>query len=124
MSYIDGFVAPVRDGDREAYREHAQKAAAIMMEHGALRVLDAWGTDVPDGKVTDFKRSVAAEAGEAVAFGWIEWPSKAVRDEAWAKLMTDERLSALGTPFDGKRMIFGGFETLADTAAPAQAEAA
>lgn len=124
MSYIDGFVAPVPEGGREAYREHARAAAAIMMEHGAARVLDAWGADVPDGVVTDFKRSVALQAGEVVAFGWIEWPSKAARDEAWPKLMADERLNALGMPFDGKRMIFGGFQTLADTAAPARTDAA
>jgi uncharacterized protein YbaA (DUF1428 family) len=124
MSYIDGVVTPVPAGGREAFLAHARAAAALFVEHGAIRVLDAWGTDVPDGKATDFKRAVGARPDEVVALGWIEWPSKVVRDEAWAKLMTDERLSALGTPFDGKRMIFGGFETLADTAAPAQAEAA
>jgi uncharacterized protein YbaA (DUF1428 family) len=125
MSYIDGFVTPVPAGGKEAYRAHAEAAGRIILECGATRVMDAWASDVPNGEVTDLKRAVAAQPEEVVVFGWIEWPSKAVRDAAWPKLMTDERLSALGMPFDGKRMAFGGFDVLVETVAPAaQAQAA
>ena len=114
--YSDGFVLPVPEGKKEAYREMAAKAAAVFEEYGATRVVEAWGDDVPDGKVTDFRRAVKAEEGENVVFSWIEWPSKQARDEAWPKLMTDERMQPdhANMPFDGKRMFWGGFSTLVD----------
>ena len=115
MSYVDGFVIPVPAGNREAYRELAAKAAPIFKEFGALRIVECWGDDVPDGKVTDFKGAVKAEAGENVVFSWIVWPSKAVRDEANKKIMSDPRLFETEMPFDSKRMIFGGFQILLDT---------
>jgi uncharacterized protein YbaA (DUF1428 family) len=117
MSYIDGFVVPVPSGNRDAYRELAATAAPIFHEYGALRVVEAWGDDIPDGKWTDFKRAVAAEAGETVVFSFIIWPSKEVRDEGMKKFMADPRLPGPGSdmPFDGKRMIFGGFSTILDT---------
>lgn len=116
MSYIDGLVIPVPEANKEAYREIAAKMAPIFLEHGALRLVEAWGRDIPDGKVTDFKRAVAAEPGEAVVFSWIVWPSKAVRDAAHAKFMDDPRVKECGPmPFDGKRMIIGGFDILLDT---------
>jgi uncharacterized protein YbaA (DUF1428 family) len=115
MTYIDGFIIPVPEDKREAYRELAAKAAPIFMEFGALHVMECWGDDVPDGKVTDFRRSVKAEAGENVVFSWIVWPSKAVRDEANPKIMSDPRLSLSEMPFDGKRMIYGGFTPLLDS---------
>ena len=112
MSYIDGFVIPVPAGKKEAYRELARKAAPIFREYGALRVVECWSDDVPDGKVTDFRKAVKAE-GEEVVFSWIEWPSKAVRDEGNKKMMADDRMN-MGSdmPFDGKRMIYGGFSVL------------
>ena len=116
MSYVDGFVVPVPAGKREAYREVAATAAAIFKEHGAIRLVECWGDDVPDGKVTDFKRAVDAQAGETVVFSWIEWPSKAARDEGSRKVMSDPRLSMDDMPFDGKRMIYGGFAVMLDTA--------
>ena len=117
MSYIDGFVVPVPAGNEARYREMAGKAAPLFMEFGATRVVECWGNDVPDGKVTDFKRAVAAEAGENVVFSWIEWPSKQIRDEGMKKFMADPRMAELkDMPFDGKRMIFGGFSVLLDTA--------
>lgn len=116
MSYIDGFVAAVPAAGKEAYRDHCRIAAAVFLEHGATRVVDAWGDDVPPGKVTDFYRAVQATDGEVVVFSWIEWPSREARDAAMEKVMTDPRLdpAANPMPFDGKRMIFGGFAPLND----------
>jgi uncharacterized protein YbaA (DUF1428 family) len=115
--YTDGFVVPVPAGKRDAYRAMAQKAAAIFREYGAVRVVEGWGDDVPDGKITDFRRAVKAEDGETVVYSWIEWPSKAVRDEAWAKVMADPRMQPdkENMPFDGKRMFWGGFAPVIDT---------
>jgi uncharacterized protein YbaA (DUF1428 family) len=89
----------------------ATKAAAVFREYGATRVVEAWGDDVRDGKVTDFRRAVKAEEGEAVVFSWIEWPSKESRVENWEKIMKDPRMQPdfANMPFDGKRMIYGGF---------------
>jgi uncharacterized protein YbaA (DUF1428 family) len=115
MAYIDGFVAPARD--REAYLEMARKAAPIFLEHGAIRVVESWAHDVPRGKVTDFYMSVKAEEDETPVFSWIEWPSKEARDAGWEKVMADERMKPEGEmPFDGKRMFWGGFEPILDTA--------
>ena len=114
MSYIDGFVVPVPAANKEAYRKVAVLGQALFKEFGALRVVECWGDDVPDGKVTDFKGAVKAEPGEVVVFSWIEWPSKAVRDAGQKKMMEDPRMQELTMPFDGKRMIYGGFETLVD----------
>ena len=85
-------------------------APQLLREHGALGVTECWGEDVPDGKVTDFKRAVALQDGETVAVGWITWPDRATRDAAWERLMQDERMMAMPMPFDGKRMIFAGFD--------------
>lgn len=115
MSYIDGFVIPVASQDRERYRAAAQKFHEKSKALGALRQVECWGDDVPDGKVTDFKRAVDAKPGETVVFSWIEWPSKAVRDAANKRIMEDPEMASLDMPFDGKRMIFGGFEPIFDT---------
>jgi uncharacterized protein YbaA (DUF1428 family) len=117
MSYIDGFVVPVRVADRDAYLALAKFTAAIFREHGATRVMETWESDVPDGTSTDFKRAVKLEDGEAVVFSWIEWPSKQARDEGMKKFMADPRMieNATPMPFDGKRMIMGGFETLLES---------
>ena len=113
MSYIDGFVVPVPTGKREEYRAAAAASAPVLLENGATRVMECWGDDVPDGKVTDFHRSVQAEAAETVVFSWIEWPSKEARDAGMAKAMKDPRMGhGAAMPFDGKRMIFGGFSVL------------
>jgi uncharacterized protein YbaA (DUF1428 family) len=116
MIYIDGFLAPVAAGTtREAYTEFAAKAAPIFKEHGATRVVEGWGDDVPDGKLTDFRRSVKAEEGETVVFSWIEWPDKATRDAGMKKVMEDPRMQPGDPmPFDGKRLIFGGFQGVVD----------
>lgn len=118
MSYIEGFVIPVPESNKESYRALAAKVAPIFAEYGATRLVECWGDDVPDGKVTDFKRAVKAETGEAVVFSWIVWPSKEVRDAASRKIMEDPRMHpAEGMPFDGKRLIYGGFNVLFDTEA-------
>jgi uncharacterized protein YbaA (DUF1428 family) len=119
MSYIDGFVIPVALAKKEAFREMAIATAQIFMEHGATRIVECWGDDIPDGKVTDFKRAVNAQPGENAVFSWVVWPSKAVRDEANKKMRDDPRMQpGSEIPFDGKRLIFGGFEVLVDTAEP------
>jgi len=115
-AYTDGFVVPVPEGKREAYRELASKMAKVFRENGATRVIEAFSDDVPHGKVTDFYRAVKAEDGEGVVFSFIEWPDKQTRDTAWGKIMADESLRPQGEmPFDGKRMFWGGFEKLTDT---------
>jgi uncharacterized protein YbaA (DUF1428 family) len=115
MSYIDGCIIAVPEANRHAYADHARTTHALFKEHGARRVVDAWGDDVTDGKVTDFRRAVLAKEGEAIVFSWIEWPDKATRDAGMKALMEDDRMNALPTPFDGKRMIYGGFSTILDT---------
>ncbi|MFL0586875.1 DUF1428 domain-containing protein [Sphingomonas olei] len=113
--YVDGVVLPVAVARRDDYRRFAETSAAAFLDHGATRVVDGFGDDVPVGKVTDFRRAARVQDGETVAFGWIEWPSKAVRDRGWEALMNDERLSGGGDrPFDGKRMMFGGFVPAVD----------
>jgi uncharacterized protein YbaA (DUF1428 family) len=112
--YVDGCVIPVPSDGKDAYREHADKQAAILKEYGATRTVDAWGDDVPDGKVTDYKGAVKAQPNEKVIFSWIEWPSKQARDAGWDKAMSDPRMKDMKMPFDGKRMILGGFAPILD----------
>lgn len=116
-AYTDGFVVPVPEGKREAYRELASKMAKVFRQNGATRVVESFSSDVPKGEVTDFYRAVKAEDGEGVVFSFIEWPDKATRDEAWKAIMADESLKPQGDmPFDGQRMFWGGFEKIVDTA--------
>ncbi|WP_405051839.1 DUF1428 domain-containing protein [Sphingomonas sp.] len=115
--YTDGFVVPVPEGKRDAYRELAAKMAGVFRQHGATRVIESIADDVQHGKVTDFYRAVKAEDGETVVFSFIEWPDKAARDNAWKAIMADETMKPDGDmPFDGKRMFWGGFEPILDTA--------
>ena len=93
----------------------AADAAPIFRDHGATRVVEGWADDVPDGTLTDFRRAVQAQEGETVVFSWIEWPSRQARDAGMAKVMADERMQPGDPmPFDGKRMVFGGFRAIVD----------
>ncbi len=116
MHYVDGFVVAVPAANKEAYKQLAAKTAPLFKEFGALRIVECWADDVPDGKLTDFRMAVKAEEDEEVVFSWIEYPSKEARDEANRKMMSDPRMKAFGDtmPFDGKRMIYGGFMPLLD----------
>ena len=116
MTYVDGFVAAVPTANREKFRMHAEDAAAVFKENGALQVVECWGYDVPDGEVTSFPMAVKCKDDETVVFSWIVWPSREVRDEGMKKVMADPRLQPDKNPmpFDGKRMIFGGFEVLVE----------
>jgi uncharacterized protein YbaA (DUF1428 family) len=116
MTYVDGFVIPVKETNKEAYREMAAIAAPIFIEHGALHVVENWGEDVIKGHTTDYFRAVKAEEGENIVFSWITWPSKEARDAGNTAAMADERFTAMmgSTIFDGKRMIFSGFQTIVD----------
>jgi uncharacterized protein YbaA (DUF1428 family) len=114
MAYIDGYIIPVERANRGAYLEAARSAAALFKEHGALKVVETWGDDLPRGKQTDFYMAVKCSEDENVVFSWIVWADKAARDAGMAKAMADPRMQpgVSPMPFDGKRMIFGGFEVL------------
>ena len=114
MSYVDGFVVPVPTAKREAYRQQAENAAVVFKEYGALTVVECWGDDVPEGKLTSFPMAVKREPDETVVFSWITWPSRQARDEGMKKSMADKRLAGADMAFDGKRMIYGGFEVIVD----------
>jgi uncharacterized protein YbaA (DUF1428 family) len=113
LGYVDGYIVAVPAANRDAYRKIAEEAAGHFAALGALRTVEAWGDDVPEGKRTDFRRAVKAEPGEAVVFSFVTWPSKAVRAEAW-KRMSEENPMTGEPPFDGTRMVYGGFVPLVE----------
>jgi uncharacterized protein YbaA (DUF1428 family) len=115
MDYIDGFIAAVPTANREKYRQHAELYADVFKENGATRYVEAWGDDVPTGKTTSFPQAVKLEPGETVVFAYVAWPSREVRDEGIKKVMEDPRIKNAEMPFDGKRMIYGGFQTILDS---------
>lgn len=112
--YVDGSLVPTPKDSKDAYLAYADKVADILMDHGATRVVDAWSDNIPDGKVTDFRRSVDAGADEAVVFSWVEWPSKSARDAAWQKIFTDPRMHEGNPPQDEARRVSGGFVPVLD----------
>jgi uncharacterized protein YbaA (DUF1428 family) len=118
MRYVDGFVIPVSATHKDAFIQQALEFDALLKEFGALRILECWGDDVPAGKQTDFQRAVQATADEVVVFSWVEWPDKATRDAAHARmgrLMDDDpRFKDRRMAFDGRRLIFGGFVPVVD----------
>ena len=114
MNYVDGFVAAVPTAKREAFLKQASSCAAVLKEIGALTVVNYWGDDMPDGKVTSFPMAVKLELSEAMVFSWITWPSTLVRDEGMKQFTADPRIQSdvYPMPFDGKRLIYGGFEVV------------
>ncbi|TYK64834.1 DUF1428 domain-containing protein [Colwellia echini] len=114
MSYVDGFIAAVPTVNREKYIEHAKISALVFKDHGALSIVETWQDDVPEGEVTSFTLAVKKEADESVVFSWVTWPSKEVRNTAWQAIMEDPRMHPDNNPmpFDGKRLIYGGFDTI------------
>ncbi len=128
MPYIDGFVIAVPTANKQAFIDHANKGDSVFIELGALRVIECWGDDVKEGQWTDFRRAVAAKPDETVVFSWIEWPDRATRDAGMARMETmvntDERMSPQTNPmpFDGKRLIYGGFAPVVELVGRSRAE--
>ncbi|OIP98492.1 MAG: RNA signal recognition particle [Zetaproteobacteria bacterium CG2_30_46_52] len=116
MSYVDGFVAAVPESNKDKFIAHAKIMAAVFKDYGALRVVDTWGDDVPEGEVTSFPLAVQKKDGEVIVFSWVIWPSKEVRNAGWQSSMEDPRMNADTNPmpFDGKRLIYGGFDMVSD----------
>ena len=118
--YIDGFVIAVPTANKDKFIAHANMGDSVFIDMGATRVIECWGDDVPDGENTDFRKAVKAKDDETVVFSWIEWPDKPTRDAAMAKMMSedfkDDRMDMEKNPmpFDGKRLIYGGFSPITD----------
>jgi uncharacterized protein YbaA (DUF1428 family) len=114
MTYVDGMIAAVPTQSREAYRRYAEALAGLFKQHGALELVDCWGDDVPEGRTTSFPMAVKLQDGETVVFSWVLWPSREVRERGWKEIMNDPRMRSdvNPMPFDGKRMIYGGFEVI------------
>mgnify|MGYP001818907501 CR=1 FL=1 len=116
MTYVDAMICPVKTGKRDEYIRFAAEMAAIFKAHGAQSVVECWGVDVPEGKVNSLHTAILREDDEAVVFSWIKWASKGERDSAWERIMADERMMAdmNAAPFEGQRLIYGGFEMVVE----------
>ena len=116
MNYVDGFVLAVPTQNKVAYIKCAETAAIVFKKYGALSVIECWGDDVPEGKLTSLPMAVQFKPDETVAFSWVTWPSRQLRDEAQKKVMADLRMQpeANPMPFHGKRMIYGGFQIIVE----------
>ena len=114
MAYIDAMVAAVPDANKDAFIAHAKKWAKLFKDHGATQVVENWGDNVPDGELTSFPMAVKKKEGETVVFSWIVWPSKQAHADGWAKLLDHPDMAMDTVPFDGKRMIYGQFDTVLD----------
>ena len=116
MEYIEGLVAAVPTKNKDKFIEHARSAAAVFKEHGAVRIVECWGDDIPAGDVTSFPMAVKCKSDETVVFSWIVWPSREVRDAGMEAVMNDARMSEEENPmpFDGTRLIYGGFHKIMD----------
>ena len=112
MPYVDGYVLACPEAAKDEYIALARKTTNLFKEFGALQVMECWGQDVPQGKLTDFYKATQAKEGEAIVFSWIVWPDKGTRDAGWGKMMSDDRMKGHAMPFDGQRMFWGGFETI------------
>jgi uncharacterized protein YbaA (DUF1428 family) len=120
MTYFEGFIVPVPEANRAAYQKHADEFAPVLCSVGVARMVESWDSDVPEGKVTDFRKAVDAKPDEKIVFSWFEYPSKAERDAANQRMMSDPRMAEMGSdvPFDGKRMIMGGFDAIVEEGSP------
>ena len=120
MTYFEGFIVPVPENNKAAYEKHASQFAPLVQEVGVRRMVESWDSDVPEGKVTDFRKAVDATPEEKVVFSWFEYPNRQARDTANEKFMSDPKMEEMGKdmPFDGKRMIMGGFESIVDEGSP------
>jgi uncharacterized protein YbaA (DUF1428 family) len=114
MNYVDGFAAAVANDNREQYIRHAKEAAAVFKDYGALRVVECWGDDVPDGELTSFPQAVKCQSDETVVFSWIIWPDRDTRNQGMQRVMQDPRLADNPMPFDATRLIYGGFQMIVD----------
>jgi uncharacterized protein YbaA (DUF1428 family) len=118
MTYVDGFVLAVPKANKDAYRELAEISWKVFSKHGALRHVECWGDDVPEGKLTSFTIAVQRKDDEVAVFSWIEWPSKEARDKGNAAAMEEfskmPGMTPENMPFDGKRMFWGGFQPIVD----------
>lgn len=116
MDYVDGFVVAVPTANKQEYIARATEAASIFKKHGALKTVECWGDDVPEGEITSFPLAVRCRDDETVVFSWILWPSRDVRNAAMEKVMADERFDPERNPFpfDGMRLIYGGFDVIVD----------
>ena len=116
MEYIEGLVAAVPNKNKSEYIEHAKRTASIFKSHGALRLVECWGDDVPPGEITSFPKAVKCQSDETVVLAWIVWPSKEIRDAGMEAIMSDEKMNSEMTqmPFDGSRLIYGGFQIVVD----------
>ena len=120
MTYFEGFIVPVPEDNKRAFAEHANGLAQSLRKCGVRRQLEAWGTDVPEGKLTDFRKAVDAKPDENIVFAWFEYPDRQSRDAANEAMMSNPQMAEMGTnvPFDAKRMILGGFEAVVEEGAP------
>ena len=111
MPYFEAMLAAVPADNKAAYVDHASHSAPVFIKNGATRITECWGDDVPEGKINSMHTAVHRKDGEVVVMSFIEWPDKATRDAAWPKIMEDPEMAG-EMPFDGSRMIFGGFEEI------------
>src|SRR6187551_2644933 len=120
MTYFEGFILPVPEANKAAYKQHATKFAPLVRGVGVQRMVESWDSDVPEGKVTDFRKAVNAKPDEKVVFSWFEYPDRKARDAANEKFMSDPRMEEMGKdmPFDGMRMIMGGFDAIVEEGSP------
>src|SRR5690349_8280514 len=116
MTYFEGFIVPVPEPNKAAYEKHAAEFVPLVQNVGVRRMVESWDSDIPEGKVTDFRKAVAAKPDEKIVFSWFEYPNRQARDAANEKFMSDPQMEEMGKdmPFDGKRMIMGGFDSIVD----------
>ena len=114
MTYVTGFLTPVKTEDKARYVKSAEASWPLFQKYGALSQVETWGEDVPDGKLTSFPMAVKLEDGEVVVFSWVTWPDRATADACFGKMQDDPGFADMDMPFDGKRMMWGGFEVVFD----------